>query len=290
MVWILLSAAASAISAPAVRPADPQQIVVEGQRSRARAIHDFVAAVTPSRIGGQLSRFDSDACPAAVGLPEAQNQRIAARLRQVAEVAGVPLAPPGCRPNSLVIVVSDKDEFIAGLKKRYPIYFADPVNGSVKAPHEEGPATAWHIKGMMNADRMAVGIHTPGADGLPGRYTVSSSTDASRLRPQRIPHFLAGVVVVEARALAGLTTTQLADYAALRLYAATDPQKLKPSASSILGVLDAPMGSAIPLSLTSWDLSFLKGLYHSDDRQFANRQRSQIEGMVRRGTSQDSDD
>ena len=76
----------------------------------------------------------------------------------------------------------------------------------------------------------------------------------------------------------------------MRLYATSDPTKLMPSASSILGILDAPMGTPIPLTLTTWDLSFLKALYRSDDRQFANRQRGQIEGMVKRDTSPRSRD
>lgn len=284
--WILLSAAAaSAMSAPVAPPADQsQQIVVEGQRSRARAIHDFVTAVTPSHIGGQLVRYESAVCPAAAGLSSFENQRVAARLRQVAATVGVPLAPEGCAPNTLAIVVDGKNAFIAALRKKYPVYFSRPPDGYIEVPHEPGPATAWHINGLLTAN------HTPAAVDPIYHHYLTSSMDSSRLVPSTIPHFLAGVVVIERRAVAGLTTTQVADYAALRLYATTKPQELKRSASSILGVLDAPMGSAVPLTLTNWDLSFLKGLYHTQDRQYANRQRNQIEGLVRRGTAPDTND
>ncbi len=290
--WILLTAvAASSPPSPASRTGDQsQQIIVEGQRGRDRAIHDFVKAVTPSRVGGQLSRYDIEACPASVGLSEAQNFRVTQRLREVAAAAGVPLAKKNCGPNALVIVVDRKDDFLAALDKRYPAYFSDMINGAMKPPKEPGPATAWHITGSMSSDHIPTTVNHPGATGVPGTYYVSSSMDASRLIPPRIPHFLAGVLVVEARSLSGLTTTQLADYAAMRLYATSDPTKLMPSASSILGILDAPMGTPIPLTLTTWDLSFLKALYRSDDRQFANRQRGQIEGMVKRDTSPRSRD
>jgi hypothetical protein len=279
--WIALAAASMAQSplADAAPPADSGQIIVKGVRQRNRAIHDFVAAVTPAPIGGQLRRYQNEVCPAATGLPDAQNMLIGQRLRQVAAAAGIPLAHEGCGPNALLIVVDDKKEFIAALRRRYPIYFSDPVNGSKDPPHELGPATAWHVEGMLTAN------HTPAPQQLIYHYYIVSSTDSSRLRPPSIPHFVAGVLVVERRSLAGLTTTQLADYAAMRLYATTKPQKLKSTASSILGVLEAPMGSAIPLSLTNWDLSFLKSLYAIDDRQYANLQRSRIERVVRKDHS-----
>lgn len=289
--WILLGAfAASAAAPPATStsatapPEQSQQIIVEGQRNRDRAIHDFVKAVTPARIGGQIARYDGKVCPTAVGLSEAQDLRVTERLRQVASAANIPLDKAGCSPNMLVIVVGDKSDFIAGLRKRYPIYFSGAANSAARL-NEPGPATAWHINGSMTPDHLPMSVHSPSSDGTTGNYELSSSMDASRLLPPRIPYFLAGVLVVEARSLAGLSTTQLADYAAMRLYAATNPHQLRPSASSILGILDAPMGSEIPLTMTSWDLSFLKALYRSDDRQFENRQRDEIERMVQRDTS-----
>ena len=279
LLALLLGAPAAAVPSP---PAAQSDIVVEGRRSGKQAIHDFVAAVTPAPTGGQLVRFQDAVCPAATGLPEAQNVQIVARMRQVADAIGLRLATQPCGPNALVIVAGDKQQFIAALRARYPVYFRTGLDERAVIPREKGPATAWHIDGLLTADHAPAAVHTPAADGRPGTYYMTSSMDSSRLRPPAIPRFLAGVLVVEAKALAGLTTRQLADYAALRLYATTDPGALKPSASSILGILDAPMGSAIPLSLTSWDLSFLKGLYHNDDRQFANRQRNQIERSVRK--------
>jgi hypothetical protein len=293
-IHLIAAAASVALSAPAaVPPNSSQEIIVDGKRIGREVIDNFMQAVTPAHVGGQLSRFETAVCPAATGLSDAQNRRVTERLRAVAEAAGIPLAPHNCGPNALLIVVGDKEAFIKAMKHDYPSYFA--VSGTVggKLPHEPGPATAWHIQGMMTADHMPAPVGAPFIRGVMdgqyrtgdrpgGNYFITNSTDSSRIRPPTIPDFLGGVVVVERRSLAGLSTTQLADYAAMRLYATTDPTKLKPSASSILGVLDAPMGAEIPLSLTSWDLGFLKGLYRVDDRQYANRQRDQIERSVRK--------
>jgi hypothetical protein len=93
--------------------------------------------------------------------------------------------------------------------------------------------------------------------------------------------FEAAALIVEQGALDGLSTTQLADYAAMRLFAKTDPQRLAgSSAPTIMGILDAPMGSAVPLTLTDWDLSFLRGLYASPNNLYAGAQRSTITRQI----------
>ena len=80
--------------------------------------------------------------------------------------------------------------------------------------------------------------------------------------------------------------TQVADYAAMRIFARTDPAKLKGSAPTILDILEAPMGSAVPVTLTDWDLGFLRSLYASHGRQYANRQRKEMEGLLRKDLTQ----
>jgi hypothetical protein len=138
-----------------------------------------------------------------------------------------------------------------------------------------GPAAAWHVKGMLTKD----GTIVPKI----GRRYINEGTDTpSRLSPQTRPHFLAAVVVVELDALAGLSTTQLADYAALRAFTEADPARLTDSgAPTILTILDKPVGSEVPLSLTQWDLSFLTSLYASSNDAYANRQRSEMKGMFK---------
>jgi len=85
------------------------------------------------------------------------------------------------------------------------------------------------------------------------------------------------VVVVQADAIVGLTTTQLADYAAMRAFVRTDPGKLTDAAAnSILNVITTPMGEPVPLTLTAWDMSFLKAYYASRLNSFAANQRSEM--------------
>ena len=88
---------------------------------------------------------------------------------------------------------------------------------------------------------------------------------------------------MQTNALAGLTATQFADYAAMRTFVHTEPKKVRaPASETILKVLDAPMGTIVPLSLTSWDLTFLKAYYASGTQSYANVQRSEIAQRMKR--------
>ena len=63
----------------------------------------------------------------------------------------------------------------------------------------------------------------------------------------------------------------------------TDPKQLRQSSpSTILSIIDAPMGTAIPESLTPWDLAFLKSFYASTKNMYAEYQRAQMKGEMKR--------
>ena len=99
----------------------------------------------------------------------------------------------------------------------------------------------------------------------------------SRLATTTRPHFTAAIVALDVRALAGLTVVQLADYAAMRAFARIDPSRLRNSpAPTILTLLDTPIGSAAPITLTAWDLAYLKSLYGSNADRLAGQQRQEM--------------
>jgi len=279
--YILNAVFVAGIAGPTLAESKPptttdDEIVVEGRRIQEREVHDFVGALTKAPLGGQLSRFELEACPAAVGLPDAQNRAVADRLRRVAEAVGIPTAKAGCRPNALVIVADDKQALIEGLWQKYPSYFLDKSGDPVKPIVGHGPASAWHVESILDQDG-----NTPGKNQYLG-FSITNSTDSTRLSPSTHPHFVAGVLVVERKALAHLTTTQLADYAVMRLYARTDPTRVNTSTPTILKILDASDDTPIPLTLTEWDFGFLKALYQSRTRQLAGGQRHEIETRLRK--------
>lgn len=277
-VWLLAAtlAAGGAATAQERRPSvDSSDILVTGERDRERQVRNFIGALTDAPVGGQLGRFDwSKACPGASGLSAEQNAAVTERMRQVAAAAGIPLDEPGCRPNALVLVTRDKDALIEWLRREYPALFRDGAGRSIRVPRQEGPVLAWHLEGLLNSDG------TLAAADSDGRYIVEATT-VGRIAPNSRPYFRGSVVVIELEALAGLTTTQLADYAAMRSFARTDPRRLaSQTAPTILKVLDAPMGSEVPITLTQWDLGFLRALYGSDENAYAARQRGEMRRLL----------
>lgn len=267
---------------------DGEQIVVTGNRDLKREVRDFVRALTPAPVHGQLSRFEWDVCPTAIGTSPGQKQKLVARMRRVADAAGIPLAREDCSPNILLVVTGDKTEFIEALGRRHPTFLGDMTRREVRRLlREPGPAAAWQVDGPpLNADgqpigvaRMTVADQQPDADG--SFYMNDTSRAASRISAGARGHFKAAVVVVESKALEGLTTTQLADYAAMRAFARMQPSRLPAGGpSTIVRILEAPMGSSVPLTLTPTDFGFLRGLYASTRNVYAGAQRAEVRQAV----------
>jgi hypothetical protein len=278
--WLLGSwfAASLGLAAPAAAQTPSQQqdsaeIVVTGNRDTDQQVRDFVGALAQAPLGGQLSRFESAICPIAVGVSPAQKDVITRRMKAIAKAAGIAVGGADCTPNVLLVVTSDKKAFIEALWKKHNYYFGEEMSGREvrRLAQEPSPAAAWQVAGPpVTADGHT--MEQSGGNPAVNRTTRLSSRITSGARPQ----FAAAAVVVETKALEGLTTTQLADYAAMRAFTRTDPSKLAGSAPTILNVLDAPMGTEVPITMTPWDLAFLKSLYAAPANLSAAAQRSQI--------------
>lgn len=254
-------------------------IVVLGQdkSDRDAQIGDFVGGMTGAPGTDPLARLDSEKlCPQAVGLAPQYNAAIIERMRRVAGAAKINVAPQGCRyPNVLVVFANDKAAMIASLNERYRWLFLDVYGDPIEIEKVEGPAVAWHVSGQVTRD----GVHlSRGASIRSVRTTLASS----RLQAIARPVFLMSIVIIERRGVEGLTTTQIADYAAMRAYTDGSPTRIKKTGvPTILTVLDAPMGSETPLSMTKWDLDFLRGLYDSPADAPASLQRGSINSYIK---------
>lgn len=276
-------AAQTAAASPAAPQPDTSEIVVQGTRIGKQQIRDFVKSVTDVPYGGQVARFHAAACPSAVGLSPAFNAAVVERMRKVASAAGVRLARPPCTPNVFLIVTSDKTSAIEALEQKYPAYFDGLSSKDVhRLAFSPDPAVAWQVRSRLSADGDL--LEKPaGTD----TYRVQGTFNPSRIKTSTKPTFMASLVVVDIKAAAGLTTTELADYAAMRAFAAADPGRvLKTGVPTILGVLGQPDSAALPITLTYWDLGLLKALYSTDNSYYARYQRGEMEQVVRKELEQ----
>jgi hypothetical protein len=277
-------AAAQSVAPPAGQSDD--EIVVEGTRQGKKPVRDFVRALTDVGYMGQLGRFDAPACPVALGLAPAQNAGIAQRMRRVAAAASLRVAPERCVPNVFVILAPDKKEAIDQLHRRYPAYFSGMNSRQIRAlAAKPAPAVAWQVATRLGADGQIL-KKAANAD-----YYVVEATDVpSRIRAASMPIFVASVVVIDRPASAGLTVTQLADYAAMRTFAATDPERLvRSGAPTILRLLGQPDDQPLPVTLTHWDLGFLKSLYATSNAYYAHYQRGDMERVVAKELARSGD-
>lgn len=257
-------------------------IVVTAQRAKERdqQVRDFVRGMTRVRGSDPLARFDAArVCPKAMGLGPALDEAITTRMRRVAAAAGLRLADKDCRDgNALVIFAQDKNVMIKLLREEYPWLFQNIHGEPIRVAKEEGAAAAWHVDGLVDRDGNA--LQRDGNGYLTTR-TISSPT---RLQAMVRPVFLTSAVVIERRGVEGLTTTQIADYAAMRVFADADPARAVASgAPSILGVLNVPMGGETPLSVSAWDLNYLRGLYAAPPNSYADAQKSEIGRTIKKG-------
>jgi hypothetical protein len=290
-IGLLLStaAAASPPQADPTSPSDQSAIIVEGATQRGEQIRQFVKDLTPAAIHGQLGRFEEPVCPAVLGLSDRQNREIADRMRAVAQAAEIPTGKAGCQPNALLIVTSDKSQLIRRLAEDQPGMFPVGWAGSDFRRLEADLAlvAAWHMEMIADPDgrpiaQAAIRGNKPG-DLVKQVRMQRTTAPASRLTPLSHPVFWGSVIVVQTDALAGLTPTQLADYAAMRSLVRTDPERVHPSAAdSILSVIGAPMGTAVPITLTEWDLTFLKSFYASSKNMYAEYQRAEMKHAMKR--------
>ena len=273
-----LAIAPPAIAQEAGEPDADRDIVITGNVDVERQLTDFVGALTQAPGGGRLSRFETAVCPTVVGVPPAQKDAVVARIRVVAKAAGLAVGGSRCVPNMLLVVTADKRAFLEALRRKHAYYFGEMSTSAVrKLIAAPGPAAAWQVDGPpLNADGQAMATNN-------GVAVNRTTNRGSRLSEGARPQFAAAAVVVESKALEGLTTTQLADYAAMRAFTSADPRKLPASASTILTILEAPMDSEVPITMTTWDLAFLRSFYAAPPNLTAAAQRSQ----VRRGVKQE---
>jgi len=262
-------------AAHATPPSDEQDVIVTGTLEREQEIRDFVGALTQSApMTGQIARFEDAICPGVYGLNGQARETVRNRMRQVAAYVGLRVAGPNCRPNLLLMVTRDKRAFLGALADRHPEYFDEEEYSPRRVIAQPGPVAVWQATIELSADGQPLSVQ--------GGFGVNRSTRSqSHISASTRPVFTASAVVVEAGALTGLSTIQLADYALMRGLARTDPHRLPANAPpSILTAIEAPMGSEVPITITRWDLGFLRGLYGGQANLRAPQQRGDIQRRV----------
>jgi hypothetical protein len=275
---IAFAAAVSSLGpVPVATPAPTDQaIVVEGVRDPRRRASDFLDKVIPPAMDARLGRFEDPLCPGAIGLPPNLRDEVLARIRTVATATSIAVSGGTCTPNLLLIVVSDKNEMIEGMRRKRQAYLyglgPDRLGRMLKS---KTPVVSWQVTDVIGADGLP--LRTDG-DGFPRLFTTvppSRLTDTTRTR------LLAGVVIVETRALERVSTRQIADYALVRTLSPIQRRDAQPPVSSVLSLFNPGVKPEdAPQSVTWWDVALLRALASTRSDLVASLQRRELRDMI----------
>jgi len=233
----------------------------------------FVHALTQAQRGRQIARWNDPICPKVIGLEPANAAFVIARIGAVARTVGIRVAQGRCRGNIVIVVAGDSDDFTAALLRRYPRLFRGP-RANLATPDEV--ARLLRPRPVRWFAASVVG----NADGAPITDGVNRISSGSRLSEPTVENSTLAFIIVDANKLQGLVWRQLAEYLALVALArpAMDASYDSTTLLSIFQLRDA--GGQGPRQLTPWDRSLLRGLYRSNARLSAARQRASIAAQM----------
>lgn len=279
-------AAPAPASASAPQPAAGEEIIVRGETEseRRKLILRYAKALTDAVPSSAIALYQpDDYCPAVVGLSPSINAAITARMRQVSDAAGIGAAKTPCATSALVLFVDSVEATLKALASEHPEYMSE-INGEDILYWGRGtPVTAWKLNARIDRDGNPVPV-TIGSDFFPaGVQLVQSLTSSSRLEAMSTVVIAMSVLLVERPAVSGLTTQQIADYALMRSVSEVNPATLAGQpVDTILKVIDAKPGEQTPLSLTDWDLAYVKARYSLNRLNLGGRQLADIRLKMRR--------
>ncbi len=253
IVAILMQAAAPQTAPPPASPtiAPPGKDIVVTARPMQdrRESQRFVRTLAP-RLDHDvpMARFDAPVCIAAGGLPRPILTAISGRMADVATSAGLTMAKPDCTPNVLVLFTGEPRRQIRPLLRQRPAFFIGVDRGMfLRLSKTSGPVVAWSTIGLAN-DNGSLSVDNSGV-------VQNAPFQASRLSTPVRRTIGVAVVLIDRDATAGLTSRQLADYAAMRAFADARPTT---DARSILSLFDAPVA---PDAASTYDLAYLNAYY-----------------------------
>jgi len=270
------STAASVTESVPVPPADQRLSdngdIIVAAPTRKVIGNQVRAATGPVSQNVPIARFQDPVCVAVGGLPSKVSSEIAQRMLDDADSVGIALAGDRCRPNTMVLFVDDAHAEVAKMaKSNHRALLGVGFQARRALLKSEGPAFAWRLTEV----RTRHGETSLPGDGPP-TFRIAS---ASRLVQPVRQDVVTAVLIVERKAVLGKTSRQLADYAALRLFAGARelPGGGLDTMLALFGGKAAP-----PAQLTAFDRGYLRGLYTGGANAFAYTQRGRMAGAIAR--------
>ena len=270
-----------------------EEIVVTGQKKKLAEFQNLIAnhfrVSGGGRNNGQYARFAQAVCPSVAGLAERQSKAIEERIRQVAELAEIEVAKENCRPNIFVAIVEDGGSEIKLLRSKKARLFGS-LTGREKDRIEQsgGPVYSWKATQTLGSDSrhsanagsfaFQAGSNGPGGGVALGGSSVNGQTTQvkSKISRSTVEGIGYSYLLIDSKALDGISAAQLADYAAMVTLIDIDVgNDTQVPNGSILSLFSETEDKSLnPASLSGGDLLLLRGLYKVPANVKASLQRS----------------
>jgi hypothetical protein len=281
------NAPAAAASAPAAPPAPPTHppahtvaplTVTAPNKPDPKEVealaYRFVRALSePSRMG-QLSRWMTPPCAKAMGLPDAFDAFVVARIASLADEVGAPKAPSPCRTNDVLVVFTTEPQKLLDFigRRRSELLGFHYAAQTKRLTTFRGPVQAWYVTATV-----AGRVHYIDEEFQP----MPGGGAGSRLSAGLASAFEAVLVIVDASKIAGQPIGRIADDVAMLTLARSPVSQACRDLPTILDALKPDCASSAEIDgLTGSDLAYLKGPYSADPTQFLNLQKSDIATSV----------
>ena len=269
------------------------EILVIGQKKKMAEFRNLIVnnfrVSGGGRHDGQYARFAQPVCPSFAGLAERQSKAIEDRIRQIAEMAEIQEGKEDCSPNIFLAVVEDGGAEIKLLRSKKGRLFGS-LSASARDRIEQsgGPVYSWKATQTLGSDSrhgasagsftfMADANGPSGGVALGGAQVNGQRTHVkSKISKSTTEGISYSYVLIDSKALPGVSAAQLADYAAMvsliDIEVGGDTQV--PDGSILSLFSETEDTSLRPTSLSSGDLLLLRGLYKVPANVSATMQRS----------------
>jgi len=259
-----------------------------------KTMHDFVVSYTaPSPASGKVARWHAGVCPGVAGLPVSWNNSIAARVREIASLAGAPVASEKCRPNIDIVFTRNPQGLLDEVRAAKPWLL-----GYHDAAREKQIATvshaiqSWYMTQTVDAKG---GVFTDDKLRSEGFYLKARTSSApvgntfqfpnahveswsgSRLGDERRSELMHVLVVVDLAKVDGIKLSAIADDVTMLSLAQTASFEVCQPFASITNLTASGCEAQFKTdALSAIDLAYLQALYRIDLRDSLIEQRGDL--------------
>jgi hypothetical protein len=266
------TAQAPAPGFPAASQALEGVIVTAPKAPPEKIMHDFITSYTaPSPAIGKVARWHSGICPGVAGLPDSWSKPVMARVREVAALAGAPVAVEKCHPNIDIVFAKNPQALLDSVRTAKPWFL-----GYHDAAQEKRLATVrhavqtWYMTqtvdrgGDVNVDDKQ---HSDGIT-LNSVYFPNAHVEqwsGSRLGDERHSELIHVLLVVDLTKVDGIKFSAVLDEVAMLALAQTASFEICQPLVSIVNLTASGCDRTLKTdTLSVNDLAYLHALYRID--------------------------